>query len=142
MNKLKNIGVLSVILGLLIIVTPIVLPVCHGLLELASGKQVPMRCFWTARAEMVFGALLVAAGLTQMFSRTVEARRRVSHQIALLGIVTFLTPLFIIPTCANPEMSCNVATKPALLILGGLTLLVGLYGSRNIGPTLETNPTG
>jgi hypothetical protein len=30
----------------------------------------------------------------------------------------------------NPDMACNVGTKPALVILGGLVLIVGLLGSR------------
>jgi hypothetical protein len=35
-------------------------------------------------------------------------------------------------------MACNVATKPALIILGGIVLLVGLAGSRTPRtPSLE-----
>jgi hypothetical protein len=132
MNKPNLPGVLTAITGLLIVVTPNwLLPVCQGMLELANGKQVPMRCFWTARAEMIIGGLVLVTGLMVAFFKSPEARRRLNHQVALLGAVTILTPIFIIPTCANPDMACNVGTKPALILLGGITLALGLYGSRS-----------
>ena len=131
MRKPDVTGTLTAAAGLLIVLTPNwLLPVCEGLLELASGKHVPMRCFWTARAEMVMGGLILLAGLMLAFIRSAEGRRRLSHQIAFLGLATILIPLFIIPTCDNPDMACNVGTKPALLLLGGITLALGLFGSR------------
>ena len=130
MKRLSTSNIVITVLGLLIIITPIVLPVCEGLLELVNGKQVPMRCHWTARAEMIFGALIVVVGLMIAFLKKPGERQRLYHQVALLGLVTILTPLFILPTCMNPDMSCNVGTKPALVILGGLVLIAGLLGSR------------
>jgi peptidoglycan/LPS O-acetylase OafA/YrhL len=130
MKRFNTSGIVTAVLGLLIVITPIVFPVCQGLLELVNGKQVPMRCHWTARAEMIFGALLMVLGLMIAFLKEAGERQRLHHQVALLGLVTILTPLFIIPTCMNPEMSCNVGTKPALVILGALVLITGLLGSR------------
>ena len=130
MKRISASGIVTVVLGLLIVLTPALLPVCQGFLELASGKQVPMRCHWTARAEMLLGVLVLIVGLMIAFLKSPEGRQRLHHQVALLGAATILTPLFIIPTCANPDMACNVATKPALIILGGIVLLVGLAGSR------------
>jgi hypothetical protein len=117
--------------GLFIIVTPNwILPVCEGLLQLANGKEVPMRCFWTARSEMVIGALVFLSGLLLAYAEGAEAQRRVSNQVLFLGVATLAIPLALIPTCMNPDMACNVGTKPALLLLGGLTTLLGLVGSR------------
>ena len=138
MKRVNTSGIVTAVLGLLIVVTPIFLPVCQGLLELASGKQVPMRCHWTARAEMLLGVLILIVGLMIAFLKNPGERRRLHHQVAILGTATILTPLFIIPTCINPDMACNVATKPALIILGGIVLLVGLAGSRTPRtPSLE-----
>ncbi len=131
MKRFNTSGIVVAVLGLLIVITPVVLPVCEGLLELVNGKQIPMRCHWTARAEMIFGVLLIALGLMIAFLKEAGERQRLHHQVALLGLVTVLTPLFIIPTCMNPDMSCNVGTKPALIILGGIVLIMGLIGSRN-----------
>ncbi len=130
MKRISASGMVTAVLGLLIVLTPVVLPVCEGLLELASGKQIPMRCHWTARAEMLFGVIIMALGLMIAFLKSPGERRRLHHQAAILGAVTILTPLFIIPTCDNPDMACNVGTRPALIILGGLVLLAGLLGSR------------
>jgi len=88
-----------------------------------------MRCFWTARAEMLIGALVLIAGIFVAFAKTEEARKRLNNQIIFLGLATILTPLFIIPTCMNPDMSCNIGTKPALIILGVVVTGLGLYGS-------------
>ncbi|MBC8503286.1 MAG: DUF4418 family protein [Chloroflexi bacterium] len=131
MKRFNTSGIIIAVLGLLIVLTPVVLPVCEGLLELVNGKKIPMRCHWTARAEMIFGALIVVVGLMIAFLKKAGERQRLHHQVALLGLVTILTPLFIIPTCMNPDMSCNVGTKPALIILGGIVLVMGLIGSRN-----------
>jgi hypothetical protein len=131
MAKVKTSGLIVALIGFLIIVTPNwILPVCEGLLELANGKQVPMRCFWTARSEMVLGGLVLISGLMIAYVNSSEARRRLNHQVVFLGLATILVPLFIIPTCMNPDMACNVGTKPALLLLGGLTMALGLFGSR------------
>jgi len=138
MKRVSTLGIVTVVLGLLIVVTPIILPVCQGLLELASGKQVPMSCHWTARAEMLLGVLVMIVGLMIAFLKNPGQRQRLYHQVALLGAATILTPIFIIPTCMNPDMACNIATKPALIILGGIVLLVGLAGSRTPQtPSLE-----
>jgi hypothetical protein len=141
-KKLNLAGLLTALTGLLIIITPNwLLPVCQGLLELANGKQVPMRCFWTARAEMVMGGLLLVSGLLLIFVWSAEVRRRLNHLVAVQGLAVILFPLYIIPTCMSPDMACNVGTKPALLILGGLTLVLGLFGSRAPHPTLTTANT-
>ena len=130
MKRLNVSGLVTAALGFLVVFTPVIMPVCEGLLELASGKQVPMRCHWTARAEMLLGVLILGVGLMIAFLKSPEERQRLHHQVAILGAATVLTPLFIIPTCASPDMACNIATKPALIILGGIVLLVGLAGSR------------
>jgi hypothetical protein len=129
MKNLNKLGVATAIVGLLIILTPLILPVCEGLLELANGKQVPMRCFWTARAEMIIGALVLVSGLLVAFAKSEDARKRLNNQVIFLGLATILTPIFIVPTCMHPDMSCNIGTKPALIILGVVVLGLGLYGS-------------
>lgn len=131
MNRLKStnkLGWIAVAVGVLILLTPWILPVCKGLLELANGKQAPMRCFWTARAEILLAALVVFTGIQLALAKETEAFKKVSNMVILSGLAVVLTPLYIMPTCMNPEMACNIGTKPALLILGGLTFILGLVG--------------
>ncbi len=127
-RDVKYTGILTAVLGILIILIPIILPVCQGLLELANGKKVPMRCHWTVQTEMILGALIIVVGLFQFFAKSQNERRSLSLQVAFMGLVVVLIPLFIIPTCTDPEMACNIGTKPAILILGGITFMEGLYG--------------
>jgi hypothetical protein len=137
MKTSKIASLVTAAMGFLIIIVPNwVLPVCDGLLELANGKQVPMRCFWTARAEMTLGGLILIGGLLLTFRSSAETRRRFNQLVTALGLAVILTPLYIIPTCTHPDMACNVGTKPALLLLGAVTLAIGLYASRRVRPTL------
>ena len=140
MKKFNTMGLATAVVGVLIALTPVILPVCQGLLELTNGKQVPMRCFWTARAEMIIGGLVVITGLLITFAKSEDARRRLNNQVGFLGLATILTPLFIIPTCMNPDMACNIGTKPALIILGVITMGLGLYGS--LLPRPKASPAG
>ena len=126
MKKINFDGLLNSGLGLLIILTPVLLPVCQGLLELANGNKVPMRCHWTAQAEMILGGLILIAGLIQLFMTKYDTHS-LNLQVAFMGLAVFFIPLILIPTCTNPDMACNVGTKPALLILGGITFLTGIY---------------
>jgi hypothetical protein len=139
MKKTNLSGMLAAVTGLLIVITPNWLfPVCAGLLELVNGKHVHMRCHWTARAEMILGGIVFATGLMIAFIQNPKTRQRLNHIVVLLGLATFLTPLYIIPTCANPDMACNVGTKPALLLLGSIAIALGLWGSRAPGLNHET----
>lgn len=137
MKTSKIAGLVTTALGFLIIIIPNwVLPVCEGLLELANGQQVPMRCFWTARAEMILGGLILIGGVLLTIRSSGETRRRLNQLVTAVGLAVILTPLYVIPTCTQPDMVCNVGTKPALLLLGAVTLAIGLYGSRRIRPRL------
>jgi hypothetical protein len=130
LKKLHPTGFFLIFAGLAGIAVTVVLPVCKGLLETTSGKSVSMRCFWTARAEILLCGLVLLAGLLIAWIPSAEGRRRLSHMVALLGAAVVLTPLYLIPTCANPEMACNLGAKPAWILIGGATLLAGLWGSR------------
>ncbi len=123
--------------GLLIAITPTwLLPVCEGLLELVNGKIIPMRCHYTANAEILIGGIAAVTGLLMVYAKETETYQRLSNLVIVLGVSTVIAPLYLLPTCAHPDMACNIGTKPALLLLGGLTILFGLIGSRPTKPEL------
>lgn len=127
-----------VLLGILLALAPLALfPVCEheGLrMRLASGKEVPMKCFWTARAELGLAILLVANGiLLTLFSKTGDGRTA-AGMAAAIGVVVILVPSVLIGTCMNPQMPCNVGTKPALLFLGVLVIAAGGLGLYMLKP--------
>jgi hypothetical protein len=124
-------GVLSFLLGVLVILTPTVIaPVCDALVEMKSGAFVPMRCHYTAQTEIAIGALLALVGvLLFVWGQRREVALALSVMGAALGVFTILTPTVLIGTCKSPDMECNVATKPALLLLGGAILVVSALGA-------------
>lgn len=82
-----------------------------------------MACYTTAKAALVIGALIGVIGLAIILANKVSLRRISAAVLAAAGIAVILTPLYIFPTCENPEMFCNQGAKQLLIVLGGMTLL-------------------
>ena len=100
-----------------------------GMDTTAESASVPyrmMKCFWSARAEIVTGVPLVALGILLLFARRKETFRAIGIMTALLGVLTIIIPTTVVGTCANPAMVCNTEMKPSLLISGGITVALGI----------------
>lgn len=126
-----------VALGVFVAVAPwTIAPVCevHGsYAQLANGKQLPMPCGYTARAEVGAGALLVVAGAVVTTSRSPDARRSVGLFGISLGALAIALPTALTKMCALADHTCNTMTEPTLIVTGlaviGLSLGV-VYTSR------------
>jgi hypothetical protein len=91
-------------------------------LSLANGMKVPMKCFWTAMAEIgVAGSLLVLGGL-QLRSRQRETQRALGTMGAALGALVILLPTALIGVCMHPDASCHLIMRPAMIFLGVLVM--------------------
>jgi hypothetical protein len=103
----------------------------HGkAIQLAGGGSIPMRCLWTARAEIGSGVLLLAVGAFLFFSRKLESRRILSVLAFLLGILILLLPTrLLIGVCINPDMPCVVIMKPLLLLVGSVVVALGIVAT-------------
>ncbi len=100
-----------------------------GSMDAAASESVPyrmMKCFWSARAEIVAGVPLLALGVLLFFARRKETIRVIGIVTTIIGVLTILIPTTFIGTCANTAMVCNTEMKPALLITGGLTVVLGI----------------
>lgn len=107
-------------------------------LTLENGGQMPMKCHWTAIAEIGMAVPLLAAGVLMMVSTRKESLRNLSLLGGLQGILIILLPTWLIGVCANPNMVCNSTMKPALIMLGGLTVVLGVIGvARTLRRTQE-----
>lgn len=97
-------------------------------LTLANGRQIPMRCHWTARAEVAVAAPLLVTGLMLAFSKRRETQRMLSGLGVLSGILVILLPTVLVGVCANPEMLCNAIMKPTLILTGSLVTGISMFG--------------
>jgi len=98
------------------------------MITLANGKQISMKCHWSARAEIAAAVPLVGIGAMMGFGKRKETRRVLSLSGILLGAVVMLIPTVLIGTCGGADMTCNTILRPATLMLGGLVIASGLGG--------------
>jgi hypothetical protein len=86
-----------------------------------------MTCWYTGEAETGIGALIVLAGLALIALPGRDSRRALGILGIGIGVIVALIPTVLIGTCSDPSSPCNIGTKPALIILGALTVIVGIY---------------
>lgn len=128
---MKIIAIVLIVAGLVLIFVPSFYTcAAHGkAIQLPSGKSIPMKCLWTARAEIGLGVLLLAVGAFLFVSRKLESRRFLSILALLLGIFIILFPTSLIGVCVNPDMPCVVVMKPTLLLIGIVTGALGIVAT-------------
>lgn len=100
-----------------------------GMDEPMASAAVPyrmMKCFWSARAEIIAGVPLVALGALLLFARRKETIRVIGILTMLMGVLTILIPTSLVGTCLNSAMVCNTQMKPTLLLSGGITVALGI----------------
>lgn len=150
---MKVLAVLMIVLGLVIVITPqftnceygkdhpatinmqtsagqVVQYASTGGMEGSSASaSVPyrmMKCFWSARAEIIAGVPLVALGVFLLLARRKETIRVIGALATVIGVLTLLIPTTLVGTCANSAMVCNTEMKPTLFVAGGLTVVIGI----------------
>jgi hypothetical protein len=117
-----------IILAVLIAIVPIFSDCqSHGrMITLADGREIPMKCHWSGRAELGLGLPLLAVGVTMLFSRRKESRRNLGIVGVTLGVVTILLPTILIGVCGMPDMPCHAIMQPALVLMGSLVIGISL----------------
>jgi hypothetical protein len=97
-------------------------------LTLADGRQIPMKCHWTAQAETALAVPLFATGAMLTKSKKKETLRNLGILGVILGIFVILLPTALIGVCGNPDMICNSIMKPTLILTGSLVVALSLFG--------------
>jgi ABC-type sulfate transport system permease component len=95
-------------------------------LTLANGRQVPMKCYWTAQAALVVAVPLLVVGVMMAFSQRRETMRALTILGAILGLFAILLPTQLIGVCQHAGASCNLVMKPALIFMGVLVISISL----------------
>ena len=125
---MKVVASIIIVLALLIAIVPQFTD-CESqgkMLTLQSGKQVSMKCHWTARAEIAVGVPLLAVGLLMLASKRKESIRNPGIVGALLGLMAVLLPGVLIGVCGNDDMICNSLMDPALVLMGIVVIVASL----------------
>ena len=118
--KKKNVifSVALFALGVLIMLAPIsfakVCPV---------GEKV-MKCFWTGRVVVFLGIGTALISAIRFFIASNDFAFAADFATAINAAGVILFPTAIIGVCGNHAMQCNAITKPSLIVLGILTLVV------------------
>jgi hypothetical protein len=91
-------------------------------LALANGAKVPMKCYYTAIAEVAMAIPLIGVGGMLAVSKRKETRRPLAIMGAILGVVIMLISTALIGVCANPAHDCNRIVLPTTLFVGTLVI--------------------
>ncbi|MFV0412881.1 MAG: DUF4418 family protein, partial [Oscillospiraceae bacterium] len=118
-------GIAVAVLGLLIALVPVcIFPTCIKTIETAAGGTTPMKCFWSGRAEIGIGLLILCGGVLLSLSKSSFTRQGISIMTALTGVLGILIPTLLIGGCEMATMACRIATFPALIVANALTIAV------------------
>ena len=105
-------------------------PVCGKMLTLATGKEVPMKCHWTAQAALAVTIILLAVCILAFFAKQDYKKFYVIN--AVIGVIIFMLFTSLMGVCASPDMRCNTtalwAKIAAAVVIG--SSLVGLIGGK------------
>lgn len=96
------------------------------MLTLQDGRQISMKCHWTARGELASGVILLFLGVGLLISRRKETRIILGSLGVVIGGVIILLSTTLIGVCLSPEMICNSTMKPILILGGSLVIVVCL----------------
>lgn len=132
----KTMGILMIVLALVIAIVPILTDcMANGrMLTTQDGRSVPMKCHWTAIAEIGLAVPLALVGVFNLTSKRKETLRDLNMIALALGVLVVLFPTVLIGVCANAAMPCNMIEKPTLILSGILVVgasLVTLVTSRS-----------
>ena len=81
-------------------------PVCGKMLELVSGKQVPMKCHWAGQAAIAVCVIILAVAVMALLAKKEYKGLMVVNAVA--AVVLFMVFTNLIGVCASEEMRCQI----------------------------------
>jgi len=108
---------------------------CEGMLDLASGGSVPMKCHWTFMADTFVGILGAVIGLLGLTCKEQTGRRAIAFVLIVCAVVAIvLTTPSGIGLCGMEDMHCH-GTAHIVWALGGIAIVVGIVQALKAKPT-------
>lgn len=111
-------GILIIVIGLFILFAPF--GFAHVCPPRDDGSF--MKCHWMGHAVQMMGCFITALGIVFcIFNKTRAgiAAANIGAGACVLSLVSF-----VIGTCKTATMSCNVYTKPVLILLAGFFIIL------------------
>jgi hypothetical protein len=149
-HQTSALATILIFVGILTIILPwYILPVCEAAdknsasmadMKMGTTGGMIMKCGYTARAEAGVGALGILLGLTLLIFPGRDSRKAIGIHAIGVGLLTALLPTVLIGVCGTPTAPCVIGTKPGLILLGAITIIVGLVliFTRDSGDNLES----
>jgi len=121
--KKRIIGIIFTALGLLLALGPqFLFKVCQPM------EDIYMKCYWSARAEIGVGAVIVALGIALIVFVCSKIRLGLVIGILLSGINALLIPYVLIGGCTHHTMPCRKIAFPAITVISIILLIgAGIY---------------
>lgn len=107
-------------------------PVCDKLLELTSGKEVPMKCHWAGQAAIGVAAIILAVAIMGLFAKRGHKWLMAANIVA--GAVLFLVfTNAMIGVCASEDMRCHATALwgKGIAVLVVAASAIGLLGGKD-----------
>lgn len=121
----KNImfEVIVLVLGVVLMLTPtMIAPTCG---PMPDGKF--MKCHWMGQAVIGIGGVETGIGVMMLFVKKKSAKVGLAISNVLLGILAILITTVLIGGCMQPMMTCNTHTKPMVLLVSGIFIVVNAF---------------
>ena len=130
---MRVVAVILFVLALVVVIVPQFFTCgAHGFsLETAAGMMVPMKCSWTAGAEIALGIMLAIVAIGLWFFRERGARTILSILGIVGGVLMLIMVtgvLFGIGVCMKPVMPCVVYMRPIIYMLASLIIVDSAVG--------------
>jgi hypothetical protein len=81
-------------------------PVCGKMLELVSGKEVPMKCHWAGQAAIAISVIMIVVAVMALLAKKEYKGLMVVNAVA--AVVLFLVFTSLIGVCASETMRCQI----------------------------------
>ena len=82
-------------------------PVCGKMLELVSGKEVPMKCHWAGQAAIAVSIIIIAVAVMAFLAKQDYKSLMVVNAVAAVILFLVFTNT-LVGVCASADMRCNV----------------------------------
>ena len=91
-------------------------PVCQKMLTLTTGKEVHMKCFYTAQASIGVAVIALVAAIVVILAQ--KDHKKVQLVNIACGVVLFLLFTSLIGVCASPDMACRTTAVWGKVVAG------------------------